>query len=642
MSDWRSRAVNKTDPLVASRLAIQERQKELGRVDNTVLPTAPIPDDDLVPDYQPQATSDWRSRAKPRQPQQAVTSNSDWRSRAKPRQQEAQKPAEPGLFERLGSNVVTREKQIQGSAEAYQKGEQTGIETVLQQGLAAGALLPDTLMTTAGYFTPDIVKQGIGDALRTVGELPSFGGGTLNDRIPGELGMIANEASKIAEANPRLARNVQAGADALSIYGGTQAIKGVTQGLNAITSPRNIKEYIKNTSTDPNFRAGNKMTAQGLAKLSGESYDEAAFLGAKFTPQQVSNRITKELDDIAPKPIAGKVLTSEDKTFIDSIKEYAAIADQELSLDDIKRLDETLTAKITSKFIDTRSGLPDANGRKLMMLQRKVRDIVDEADTAGNDALVNARRLWSHKTMLDDLDAVAERASFAADPGKALQIGYKNLYLDKDRIRNWPKEAKELLKKAATPGIGQEALSLLTSRLPAAIGLGTGNVPGAATAQVAGMIARGGREAIVGGRGAKVEQSIIDNAMKGLRRVDIPDVANMPQPPTPGPLLLADPSKMSAAPMTDTQINISRALLRDKGPSVETPSVVRTPTSQVTKLQDTLGRTKGREFNTLVKMFQDGDISQNKFIQDAIKEFKLTTTQARSLAKEIKTYGVKK
>lgn len=38
------------------------------------------------------------------------------------------------------------------------------------------------------------------------------------------------------------------------------------------------------------------------------------------------------------------------------------------------------------------------------------------------------------------------------------------------------------------------------------------------------------------------------------------------------------------------------------------------------------------------QMFEYGDISQNKFTKKMINRFGLSTTQARSLAKEIKTY----
>jgi len=113
------------------------------------------------------------------------------------------------------------------------------------------------------------------------------------------------------------------------------------------------------------------------------------------------------------------------------------------------------------------------------------------------------------------------------------------------------------------------------------------------------------------------------------------------QPGQTPPKMLPAPGKASPLPMTEQEIAIMQAKLnRGTGPrgvdlSGTTP---KPPVSQYGKLTDNLGRGKGKQFQDTVQIFKDGDMSQNQFIKDVVSNFGLTPTQARSLAKEIKTY----
>ena len=187
-----------------------------------------------------------------------------------------------------------------------------------------------------------------------------------------------------------------------------------------------------------------------------------------------------------------------------------------MTLEDVDALDKMISQKINSKFLDNQGNV-DANGRQLVILQKKLRKAVDAVDTQGNDALMNGKKFWQAKLIMRDLEAIAERASLSPNKGKALQAGAKALYLDKDHTIGWPDEVKEALRKAAAPNAGDSLLDFMGSRLPAAIGLGTGNLPAAAGAQMVGMAARGAKEANVARRLGNVQQKVADTK-KSVRK----------------------------------------------------------------------------------------------------------------------------
>lgn len=528
MSDWRSRARPvQTD---VAPITQEDLNAPYPRSGGAVLPPpAPVGQQQPAPPapmvQQPVAQSDWRSRAKP-----------------------VEAPAPDNSFTgRVKQDIAARGQRMQKTAEQYVEGNLSVPEMLASHGASGVGIATDVVGEAISSVVPQFVKDIGAGAVRMAGKLPAIGGGTIGEKVPQEL-------AAIGEANPRLATNARTVFDAAMLVPTVQTLNMAgTLGSAAIQSG----------ARQPNLKISTpKPTAADVKKLAGQAYDEAAYLGAKFTPDQVANKISTEIKTAIPKPIAGSVLTSEDKILANNLKEYIGLGRKELTLDDIKRLDESLTQKITDNFVDRTTGQPTANGRKLMQFQQKVRQIVDDVDSPGNDALVNGRNLWKAQLQLNELDVIAERASMSLNPVTALQTGYKNLLMDKDRIRGWPTEAKYLLKQAATPGLTADLLAPITGRLTALIAGGTGNIGGAVTANLAGMAGRGFREGLVARRGAKVQDAIVKDVLKKQRPVDIP------QPVPDMPKLLAAPGKGSPLPMTPEQIAISQAMLnRGKKPT---------------------------------------------------------------------------
>lgn len=510
--------------------------------------------------------SDWRSRATAVTPEATPAATTGWRDRATAVQIE-----EPGYVERIQQGFQTREQQMQQAADAYVAGEQSYPETAIQQGLAFASNVPDVLMTTAGQLTPEPIKQA-GEAVfdvgkflasNTIGRLPSIGGGTIREGLPQEL-------QSIAEGDSRLARNIRAGGQALNIIPAGQTLaaggKLATKTGAKIASKPLVQDYLKSTATTGAVRAERaaaKANIMGLTEIDDmarQAYAQADELGASFNPTQVANKFETKISESVPKALPSGKVTSEAKELIGHLDELSGNEGRSLSLAQVQDIDEALTQKI-NRMVDPKTGELDANGRKLYMLQDELRGIVDATDVAGNNALINGRQLWRARSMLRDLDAIAERASLSKNPHTVLQNGYKNLYLNKKRTRGWPTAAKELLKKAADPNVGTEFLDLVSSRLPAIIMGGGGNVPGAATAHLIGMGGRKAKESIIAGRGAKVQRSIVDETLENLRPVDVPPQQDV------GQLLLASPEKITRLPMTEREIGISQALLRGGNPN---------------------------------------------------------------------------
>lgn len=112
---------------------------------------------------------------------------------------------------------------------------------------------------------------------------------------------------------------------------------------------------------------------------------------------------------------------------------------------------------------------------------------------------------------------------------------------------------------------------------------------------------------------------------------------------TPAPekaRLLPPPDKMSPLPMSEREVLFAQRGLKKAAAAGDDLSgaAPKPPVSQFTKLEATLGRKRYGEFKIASRMLLDGDLSQNQFIKEAVGRYGLSVSQARSLAKEIKTY----
>lgn len=522
----------------------------------------------------------------------------------------------------------TRINQMQNSAEAYVNGEQSMAETAIQQGLAGASILTDAV--GEGISRIPVV----GDILRAGGQavasLPTINGSTLGEQIPKDL-------SKVSEKHPRFARNAQAAGQALNLYatgtGINQVAKAVTPAVNKLQNSSFMLAEASGGAGTPAAPKAPNIGRPELKQMATESYDEAAYLNSKYAAPEVGDKFENFIRTLKPKPAANGKLTAEDKIFAKELEDFTGYKGKELALSDIQKIDQDLNAKIT-KFTDNQGNVTPT-GLQFQKMKTKLAQITDSIDDSGNAARLNAKTYWRGQRMLGELEAAEQRASVAANPALALQRQYANLFNDKDLIAHWPQEAKDLLQKAATPHpLSDGLLRVMGNKLFTIANGAMGGVGGAASGYALNMAADSGFQALVAGRGAKVAKSIIKDTVSKTKPVNIePPNYDIPQ------MLLAPPEQMSRLPMSNTEVNIAQQLMDRTPVQPRGEAVITPPVSQLTKLQDKLGRAKGTQLKAAAQMYKDGSVSQNQFVKEIVRDFGLTQTQARALAKEIKTYG---
>jgi hypothetical protein len=238
-------------------------------------------------------------------------------------------------------------------------------------------------------------------------------------------------------------------------------------------------------------------TAEELRKQASASYKTAQQKGGTLD-QSFTNDFLNDIGTIKPKPIAGKLLTREDKALIDTIDEYMQLKDTPLELEDIQRLDESLGAKLDN-FIDPKTGKPNKDGMKILDLQSKLRDMVDNVDPAkvqggkeGFEALKQGRKDWQKSRKLMDIERIVQRAESMDNPATGIKTGFRTLLNNPNRLRGYSKAEQELIKNAAESGVASDVMRTLGSRLIPIGSMLAGNGLGGNLAAYAGAAASRG------------------------------------------------------------------------------------------------------------------------------------------------------
>ena len=403
-------------------------------------------------------------------------------------QQNMGKPQEQGFLSRVSKNFEQRAAMEQGLADKAIAGNKYTPEALGEIALSSvGGPIGDVVgaalqpaMEAAAPYVPQVVK----DAAGYVGELYN----KIPERGRDVLGAIGN-AANIAP--------VAVGANA--------AVKGT-----GLAARRALKPSTMLTSPD-------------IKTMSQAAYKEAADLGGVLD-EKWTNSFIDELQKNKPRPIGGKVFTSEQKKLMDSISEYEGLKDTRLSLEDIQNLDETLGDKVTMNPL---TGKPDKAGYKILEIQDKLREMVLNApethvlgEKAGFEALDKARKLWSAHRAMDDIERIIERAGMMDNEATSMKAGFRTLSMNKSRMRGYTPQEQALIKKAAK---GQPIADLLRttvgSRLISTVGgYAGGGLGGAAAGAAAGMAARGGASALQLRKAQKIINEIGQRATKAGKK----------------------------------------------------------------------------------------------------------------------------
>lgn len=407
-----------------------------------------------------------------------------------------------------------------------------GLGLVTRAGLQAAAtpvtLLGDLTTLAANHFGKTNTKlpsQVVSEGLTQIG-LPEPK--TTKERIASDIlegatgsGLVSKAVKNVATKTPAMIQKFSSRIPTIDAAIGGGAAAGSSLARESGTDPL----------TQIGFGIGGGLLARKIASpkatqvtsdqikdLSRQLYKEADEKGGVMNPE-FTNKFLTIGENAKPKPIAGSVITKEDKKFIDSIDDFKPLEGKNLTLEDAERIDQALGDKIDSLLEG--GGKIGNNARKMIKVQKEFRDSLDELKDSeivggkeGLEAAKQARYLWSRAAKLRDIEKVITRANLTDNPSTSLKTGFRNIFINDPKMRGFTGDEKVLIKKAAETGILTDLLRTpFASRLLPIAELASGGLGAAAAAQAAGIAARGGATALQIGKANKLANAIANKAL---------------------------------------------------------------------------------------------------------------------------------
>jgi hypothetical protein len=586
-----------------------------------------------------------------------------------------------GLGDRIKQDYGRNLEKMQNIASSYVSDDISAPEAYGRMALKYAQIGPQSVgqaMASGFNVLPDFItspiKKGASSAYTAAKNLPSMGGGTIGERIPQELDYLEKE-------HPRLYGNLEAGLDAGNLLAAVTPIKGKSAPATALAPVGKGAEALGSAIYKSGEEAFNKrrrnflqdlITPKETPTVRAELFSrskESGFLRSRVVePTSQENAIMKTLSAL---PVTkNKSLAANYNVIKDAnLKEADALIERlgasKTIIPDIEinsAFQSVLNDLSRSPYLTT-GGAEEAVKRVISIAQ----DIIKQ-NPKTPAGLLKARKAFDaevaryKKNVFDPaisspvtdavqsirqaMNGIVAKSAPYADVRSSL-LRQSNMYRAMDAIETkggW--EGKNIISRAIDKGA---ELMPVKSGI-AKIGLAGGLAGGAALAPA---IALGAGGAYLTGKAitSPALRKGVGRALMGAGKattMDLRDILKLSPADAKAVLnnmepqkikLLASPDKIPSIPMSESEIAIAQAkMTRGKGPNVtHSGPAVKTPVSQALKIKN-MSRAKQRDYEILSRMFMDGDLSQNKFVQEAIRAFGLTATQARDLAKEIKTY----
>lgn len=234
-------------------------------------------------------------------------------------------------------------------------------------------------------------------------------------------------------------------------------------------------------------------TAEDVRSQANKIYDLAQQKGG-FIPANYTDEFLNDINKFKPQTTQAQNIFGDSATS-QLIDKFQTLKGQPVSLKAYQELDENLGDAIDG-YVDAMTGKLTKEGKKLFDIQtalRKTVDKVGKADIPNNEGfqlLSQGRDLWKQQAKLRDIEKIVTRAELSDQPATAIRSGFRTLLSNPNRLRGYNKQEVAMIKEAAKTGIVTDSLRLLSSRLPAIVSAGSGNLAGAAALQGAGMINR--------------------------------------------------------------------------------------------------------------------------------------------------------
>lgn len=413
---------------------------------------------------------------------------------------------------------------------------------LLQLGTGAAQIGTEGLQAI-GVPVPESVTQElerVASSVKPTAETP------LSNQIAAvipELALIGSGIGTVGKAAGLTGRAAKA-ATVVGAGAGTGAIAGALQPTaEGESRGENVATYAASGAV-----AG--PIAQGVARLLGpkaakqiadsemfkakasDLYKEAEQLGGILSPQFTDDFLAKA-QNLSKQTVAGKLTVGQDE-LASLLNRWESLRGQPISLQAAKEIDEGLS-EIADKYF--KDGKITAEGRKIIEVQSAFRDSIESAVPSqvigGKDgflALRQARKAWQQAMKINDIERILARAEFADQPANAIKNGFRTLLNNPKRLRGYSNEEIKLIRNAAKSNITLDELRSVGSRLFGIVAYGSGNIPMAVGANLAGRAARSVGENIRIGRAEKIIQEIAEPGTLASHRVPTKPV-NIPVNP---------------------------------------------------------------------------------------------------------------
>lgn len=436
----------------------------------------------------------------PEQAQSMISSyvdSQEFRTQSEKREPTEQSTGD-GFFDRMGRDVKKRLTKRDQIIAARRRGEQGYVESGFQEAGQVGAgLLFDTageLTTEAArgiaYMTPDFikepVKQGVLSTINAVGSLPSFGGGTLKENIPKEIGGVLRGYDEFSKQNPRMARNLESAANIGLLLGptakyGEDVLKGGKQTLDAAGQMLTRKK--------PKVR-----TSEELRMIATQKFKDAeqagGYLNSKFVDDVINNFQSKNKQTAFGQAIAGETKFSKITDRLEALKGRG------MTFDAAKEIDEAL-GEMAYDNVDA-FGKFNKEGKLFLEAQKDFRRQLETAprwqvvNPEAFDKLKEARKYWSASLRSRDIERIIEMSDYFDQPATAIRVQFRGLI--RRGLTGYTDKQIGLIKRAAKTGIITDGLRLMASGLGPLMTAAGGAISGGPLGVLAGVPAFALRE----------------------------------------------------------------------------------------------------------------------------------------------------
>lgn len=398
------------------------------------------------------------------------------------------------LTGKIAYDLQNRVKNSNQIDRAYRSGEISKPEQIFQQAgkVGAGAVADiagdifGSGLKTADKLTGGVASHGISNLLGAVGSLPSFGGGTLSEQLPRDIGRVGAAYQNFSENHPRAAANIESGVNLAAVLpglvGASEKVIGAAQktaqGAKKIPIPR----------------------SEEIRAKSSELYKLADQQGGVLKPSFMDNFIAK-VSSKQPQTSLGKAMEGQSPV-VDMIDALQPFKGQPLTLEAAREADEIL-GDLAYKNID-KFGKLDRTGHHFLDMQTTLRDMIDTAAPSsfiggeqGFQTVKEARKYWAAQMRMRDVERIIDNAQYFEQPSTAIKTGFRTLLRNGDRLKGYTGKEVAAMKKAATtgivPGLFKMAGSGLVPIAAGSAGVATGGALGGLAAVPAYAVQQGAK-----------------------------------------------------------------------------------------------------------------------------------------------------